>query len=85
LITDNDPDLKIYVYPNYIDTSKLGVHQITYVAIDSRGNIQTKTRLIEVKDKNINIKTYLYIGINLVVTSCITGFSYLYFEKKKRK
>lgn len=85
LVTDNDPNLKLYAYPNYIDTSKLGTYEITYIAVDTRGNMSKAVRVIKVQDQNLNIKTYLYIMVNFIITSIATGGAYLYFKNKKRK
>jgi hypothetical protein len=42
-------------------------------------------RVIKVQDQNLNIKTYLYIMVNFIITSIATGGAYLYFKNKKRK
>lgn len=84
-IIDNDDNLTLNAYPSYIDTSKIGSYTITYVIIDSRGNITKTTRQIEVADEKQNSKIALYVGINFAVTALLTSGTYLFFKKKKRK
>ncbi|MGI6781261.1 MAG: immunoglobulin-like domain-containing protein [Acholeplasmataceae bacterium] len=84
-VLDNDNNLTLKAYPNFIDTSQIGTYTITYIAIDSRGNIAKATRKIEVVDENENKKTALYVGINFAITGILTSTAFFYFKKKKRK
>lgn len=84
-VTDNNDKLTLISYPKTIDTSQIGTYQVTYFAVDERGNMSKISRQIEVVDKDENLKTTLYISANLLITSLITFGVYIYFKHKKRK
>ena len=79
-----DSNYELRSYPYSINTNEIGTYHITYIAVDSRGNIAKATRQITIIDKSSNYRVPIYIGINFIVTGGITLGLYVYLSKKRR-
>lgn len=76
-------DEELYIFPNHIDTSKVGSVIVTYILYDSRGNYSSYDRVIHIMNvkEDLNIKSFLpLLG---VLASGISTALYLYVKSKR--